>query len=222
MYTNYVSMSIMLLYASRWLRKLYKSKLQGLRTVYNLLIMPSISIFLIYLILLIDVLGSEGFESKSETIFAGVQYNYILPYSKCILPDLAYILVIIIFYVTSATVVDTTVYESVDSYLKNYQSHPEKITYMCFSILGQGLLLCIGYFSLFITLIKLTTWQAFALDDPGFILVISSILAGAMKFPKKPTTKRNEYFLNSYAIFFSVNVLLLLLNMLNIGGYSYF
>ena len=158
-------------------------------------------------ILLADILLSELLKTKSQTIFKDFQLNFIYPIFQSIFPDLSYLVVVTIFYTVSATFVDTTVYESVDSYLKNYESHPERITYMCFNILGQGLLLSFGYFSLFITLIKLTTLKEFALDDPGFILVISSILAGAIKFPKRENCRWNDYFLNTYAIFLSIKMI---------------
>ena len=192
------------LYAIGWAKNLYECYLQGMRLTYKILVLSSLYISLSVLILLIDVATSEFLGRRSQTIASSIQYNYIWPIFLQFFPDIAYFTVVIIFYVISATIVNTAVYDSVDCYLKDYESHPETITYMCFSILSQGLLLSVGYFSLFITLIQLTTWKAFRWDDFGFILVISSILAGAMKYPKRENSKWNDYFLNSYAIFLSI------------------
>jgi hypothetical protein len=181
--------------------------MQRLRKLTQALILIGLTSISALLILLTDLFLSEALKINNRTIFSEFQYNYMMPISKKVLPDIAYISVVLIFYIISATVVDTTVYESVDSYLKNYESHPDRITYMCFNILGQGLLLSTGYFSVFITLIKITTFHDFSLDDPGFLLIISSILAGAMKFPKRENTRWNDYFLNSYAVFLSVKAL---------------
>ena len=211
MYFNYALMTLLFLYASGWIRTLFKRRLRGLRKIYIVLILSTISSCICFLILLIDILASKALDIQSETIATNLQYNYILPFCLYTVPDLAYIGVVSFFYIISATVVDTTVYESVDNYLKNYESHPEKIIYMCFNILSQGLLLTIGYFSLFITLIKLTTWKEFVWDDPGFILVISSILAGAMKFPKRDNQRWNDLLLNSYSIFSSAKMSIIII-----------
>lgn len=203
---NYALITVLSLYSLVWVRKLYKSQLRALRLVYKLLILFSLSQTFTILILLIDVLISSMFKSKSQTILSDFQYNYLLPVCIHIFPDLAYIGVILTFYLISAAVVDTLVYDSVECYIKNYESQPQKITYMCFNILCQGLLLSTGYFSLFITMIKLTTWHTFRWDDSGFLLVISSILAGAVKYPKRTQAKWNDILMNSYAIFFSIKI----------------
>lgn len=210
----------MSLYASGWLRKLYKRQLRGLRLVYRVPLMTSLSLLLAVLVLTIDMFTAKLIGETSKTIFSEIQYKYMMPICMKILPDLAYLGVVVSFYVISATVVDTTVYDSVEYYVKNYQTHPEKITYMCFNILTQGLLLTIGYFSLFITLIKLATWQAFVWDDAGFILVISNILAGAMKYPKRNAAKWNDLFLNSYAIFCSIKGTIIFAKYLCGNGYN--
>lgn len=203
---SYALITLFSLYSLVWVRKLYKSQLRGLRLIYKVLILLALSQIFAFLILLIDILVSDLLKSKSQTFFSDFQYNYLLPICIHIFPDLAYVIVILIFYSISAAVVDTLVYDSVECYIKNYESQPQKITYMCFNILCQGLLLSTGYFSLFITMIKLTTWEAFMWDDSGFILVISSILAGAVKFPKRVQAKWNDILMNSYAIFFSLKL----------------
>jgi hypothetical protein len=145
-------------------------------------------------------------KASQKTVFYPFQTEYLYPCFIKIFPGFAYIAVILTFYVLSATVVDTLVYNSVECYIKNYESKPQKITFMCFNILSQVLLLSIGYLSLFITMIKLTTWQQFVWDDSGFLLVISSILAGAVKFPQRTQAKWNDIVINSYAIFFSIKI----------------
>jgi hypothetical protein len=209
MILNYAEITLLSLYAFGSARRVYKKHLRGLRFSYKAPILISMFFSLALLILIIDAFLSELLGFKSCTLFSAFQYNYLLPVCISVLPGFAYFLVIVVFYVISVTVVDKTVYESVEYYLKNYESHPEKITYMCFNILTQGLLLSIGYFSLFITLIKLTTWRAFEWDDQGFLLVISSILAAAMKFPKRNAAKWNDSLLNSYAVFLSIKSLII-------------
>lgn len=210
MLLNYAYIGIMSLYAFGYVRKLYKRQLRGLRLLYKVVIITALALSMSFFILLIDVATCLLIGVQSQSIVADLQYNYILPISLQVFPDLAYICVVIIFYVISATIVNTTVYDSVDSYLKNYETNPEKITYMCFSILAQGLLMSFGYFSLFISLIQLTTWKVFHWDDSGFILVISSILAGAMKYPKMEKDKWNHFFLNSYAISLSLKATIMI------------
>lgn len=206
MLIRYVFIIVSSLYTTAWIRKLYKSQLRGLRLIYKVTVLACLVSFFSSMILLLDILVGQMIKSKSDYFFSYFQNEYLVPCFVRIFPNLAYFAVIATFYVLSATVVDTLVHNSVECYIKNYESKPQKITFMCFNILSQVLLLSIGYFSLFVTMIKLTTWDQFVWDDSGFLIVISSILAGAVKFPQRTNSKWNDIVINSYAIFFSIKL----------------
>lgn len=124
-----------------------------------------------------------------------------------VFPEIAYVLIIVVFYVLAATIVNQIVFQSVESYLENYKSQPEKITYMCFNILGQGILLTVGFFCLFAFLVTMLSGNEFRWDDPGFVVIASSIFAGATNYPKRDGARKNDYFLNSFALFVSIKVI---------------
>mmetsp|Transcript_5463 Transcript_5463/g.8153 ORF Transcript_5463/g.8153 Transcript_5463/m.8153 type:complete len:214 (+) Transcript_5463:40-681(+) len=196
------------LYAVNNLKLFYKRKLRTLRKpVSSAVILLMGTLYTQGLLILDTFLWSEGLPFLRD-----YQVHVLLPTVYSAAPDLAYLVVIAFFYIVAACIVNQVVYQSVENYLENYKSHTEKIAYMCLNILLQGILLSVGYFSLLISLVKLTAVKDLAWDDWGLVLVVSSILAGAMKYPIRPQSKWNDYFINSYSLFFSIKIFSYVIN----------
>ncbi|CAG9318401.1 unnamed protein product [Blepharisma stoltei] len=208
MITSYAILAISGIYTTRWVRRLYRRQLRGLRIIPRCIILCLLTIFSAHVMMIVDIVFDLIASSGSRTFLYDYEHDFLLPVLKKAIPELAYYVVILSFYTIAVTMINTFVYQSVENYIENYKSHTEKITYMCINILVQGLLLTIGYISLLISLVKLTSWDTLVWDDSGLLFIISSILAGAMKYPLRSIQKWTDYFLNSYSVFFSIRVLI--------------
>lgn len=153
---SYIILGVGGIYTARWVRRLYRRQLKGLRRIYKYTILSFLVILSVHFIMIFELIFNLMVSNKSESLFSNYQYECLLPALKHTLPELGYFLVIAVFYTIAVIVVNQIVYQSVENYIENYKSHPDKITCMCINILVQGLLLLIGYFSLLISLVKLT------------------------------------------------------------------
>jgi len=161
-----------------------------------------------HVVLTIDYFISKVFNlTNGGTALAVYQEQYWIPWFKVLAVKVAYWMTICVFTLIACVIVTHLVYDSVDNYLINYEKESANITYMCFNILFQGFLLVIAFFAILVSILWLILREELTFFDDGLWFVISTTMAGALRYPerKKPMTK--DYFLNSFAVFASLKAL---------------
>lgn len=142
--------------------------------------------------------------SPADHVLTVYQEQYWIPWFKVLGLKVAYWMTICLFTLIAFVIVTQLVYDSVDNYLVNYESETANITFMCFNILFQGFLLVIAFFAILVSILWLILKEELTFFDDGLWMVISTVMAGALRYPERKQTSRRDYFLNSFAVFVSL------------------
>jgi hypothetical protein len=187
----------------RWLRRL--SAWSRVTLTWLLLLLYS------HILLTIDYFMVRAFKLTAHQGYLAVyQEEYWIPWLKVLVVKAAYWTTICVFTVIACVIVTQMVYDSVDNYLTNYENESANITLMCFNILFQGLLLVVAFFAILISILWAILGEELTVYDDGLWIVVSTTMAGALRYPERRQPEHKDYFLNSVAVFASAKALLLI------------